>query len=284
MDPNVEQSIEGGREPHPIPADSGSASPTAHPTVAPVWHTVLLVIFILLVSLRGVYRHPGVSGAGVVNRIATYGVTAVMEIALVGWVVLGLRLRKIPVRSLFGAVSNDFRSIALDLGIAAVFWIGSLMALASVALVWVSVETLVTHRHAPAHSGQPFAPDPTQHKATKAVLQLAPTNSREIAGWVLLCLLVGVAEELVFRGYLQRQFTAWARGAAAAGVVFSALLFGAAHGYEGVRSMFLLAVFGAFFSLLALFRRSLRAGIFAHSWHDIAAGLTIAFLHSRHIV
>ncbi len=90
----------------------------------------------------------------------------------------------------------------------------------------------------------------------------------------LLCLLVGVAEELVFRGYLQQQFTAWSRGAAAGGVVFSAIMFGAAHGYEGVRAMFLLAVFGALFSLLALFRRNLRAGIFAHSWHDAIAGLT----------
>jgi membrane protease YdiL (CAAX protease family) len=95
---------------------------------------------------------------------------------------------------------------------------------------------------------------------------------------------VGVAEELVFRGYLQRQFTAWARGAVATGVVFSAVAFGAAHGYEGIRSMFLLALFGAFFSLLALFRRSLRAGIFAHAWHDVFAGLMVSFLHARHVL
>jgi len=279
MDPIVDQSVEGSLTAQPAPEP---AAP--QPMVAPVWHTVVLVLFILFVSLRGVYRHPGANGAGVANRLATYGITAVMELVLAGWVVLGLRLRKIPMRSLFGTVSNDFRAIVLDLGIAAVFWIGSLMALASIALVWVSIETAVTHRHAPIHAGQPFAPDPSQQTATKAVLALAPTNGREIAAWVGLCLLVGIAEELVFRGYLQRQFTAWAGGAAAAGVVFSAITFGAAHGYEGVRSMFLLSVFGAFFSLLALFRRSLRAGIFAHSWHDIAAGLTIALLHSRHIV
>ena len=48
--------------------------------------------------------------------------------------------------------------------------------------------------------------------------------------------------------------------------------------------MFLLAVFGAFFSLLALFRRNLRAGIFAHSWHDAIAGLMVGFLHARHLL
>jgi hypothetical protein len=116
------------------------------------------------------------------------------------------------------------------------------------------------------------------------VAQLAPANGKEIACWLLLCMLVGVAEELVFRGYLQQQFTAWTRGAAAGGVVFSAVMFGAAHGYEGARAMFLLTVFGALFSLLALFRRNLRAGIFAHSWHDAIAGLTVAFLHSRHVL
>jgi hypothetical protein len=116
------------------------------------------------------------------------------------------------------------------------------------------------------------------------MVQLAPENGVEIAAWVLLCVLAGLAEELVFRGYLQRQFTAWAGGARAVGVVISSLAFGAAHGYQGVRNMVLLAVFGVLFSLLAIFRGSLRAGIFAHSWHDLIAGLTVALLHSRHLL
>lgn len=253
-------------------------------SVAPVWHTVLLVVFILAVSFFGVYRRAGAPGSGSSNRLVTYAVTAVLELALVGWVAIGLRLRKIRLRSLFGSIPGDIRSIGLDLLIAFAFWIGSLMVLGTVALVWLSVETTVKRMHSPTHSTQPFAPDKSQREAARAVAGLAPTNAREIAAWVLLCLFVGVAEELVFRGYLQRQFAAWARGAAAGGVVFSALVFGAAHGYEGIRAMFLLTIYGALFSLLALFRRSLRAGMFAHSWHDLIAGLTIAFLHSRHIV
>jgi hypothetical protein len=204
-----------------------------------------------------------------------------------GWVAFGLRLRGIPVRSLFGKVSTDLRSIALDVGIAMLFWMGSLMALGTIALLWFSIESAVHHRPITVQRGQDgkmTIEDPSQEKAERAVVQLAPTNGKEIAGWLLLCMLVGVAEELVFRGYLQQQFTAWSRGAAAGGVVFSAIMFGSAHGYEGVRAMFLLAVFGALFSLLALFRRNLRAGIFAHSWHDAFAGLMVAFLHARHIL
>ena len=90
-------------------------------------------------------------------------------------------------------------------------------------------------------------------------------------------------EEVVFRGYLQRQFIGWARGSVAAGVIASALVFGGAHGYEGARAMFLITVFGVLFSLLALYRRSLRAGIFAHVWHDLITGLVVFVLRSFHI-
>jgi hypothetical protein len=118
----------------------------------------------------------------------------------------------------------------------------------------------------------------------REMAQLAPANGREIAAWAMLCLLVGFIEEIVFRGYLQRQFIGWARGRVAVGVFVSAVIFGGAHGYQGVRNMVLLAAFGVLFSLLAIYRRSLRAGIFAHAWHDFIAGLALALLRSSHIL
>ena len=71
------------------------------------------------------------------NRLQTYALTAALEVVLVGWVAFGLRLRRIPLRSLFGKVSSDFRSIALDAGIAILFWMGSMMALGTLALLWL---------------------------------------------------------------------------------------------------------------------------------------------------
>jgi uncharacterized protein len=268
-------------------------SPIAEPAVyrpaliAPVWHTVVLILAIFAISFIGVYRHPAGQNPAAVNRLRTYAVTAVLELVLIGWVAFGLRLKGISLGSLWGRASNSFRSIALDAGIAILFWMLSLMTLGTIAIFWLSIDNLIHHRPivvTSSRNGKSIAPDPSQEKAARAVVQLAPTNGKEIAGWLLLCILVGVAEELVFRGYLQQQFTAWSRGATAGGVVFSAIMFGSAHGYEGVRAMFLLVVFGALFSLLALFRRNLRAGIFAHSWHDAFAGLTVAFLHARHVL
>ena len=267
-------------------ANGEPAAPKAT-SIAPAWHTVVLILGVLALSLSGGYRHPGGRGVGDANRLHTYAVTAGLEVVLIGWVAFGVWLRGVPLRSLFGKASNSFRSIAIDLGIAILFWMGSLMALATVALMWISIEAAVTHKPIPIETGQSGKTSVSrlpQDQAARAVVQLAPSNGKEMVSWLLLCVLVGIAEELVFRGYLQQQFTAWTRGAAAGGVVFSAMMFGAAHGYEGARAMFLLAVFGAFFSLLALFRRNLRTGMFAHSWHDAIAGLMVGFLHARHLL
>jgi hypothetical protein len=292
MKPNNEAGLQASAEaqsfePQNFAVPMNEGSPPRRTLVAPMWHTVVLILGILAISISGAYRHPGGRGVGDANRLRTYALTAGLEIVLIAWVAFGVRLRGLPLSSLFGKTSNNLRSIAIDAGIALLFWIGSLMALATLGLMWISVESLITHKPIPiemGQSGKTSAPRLPQDQAARAVVQLAPTNGKEIASWLLLCALVGIAEELVFRGYLQQQFTAWTRGAAAGGVVFSAMMFGAAHGYEGARAMFLLTVFGALFSLLALFRRNLRAGIFAHAWHDAIAGLTVALLHARHLL
>ena len=168
-------------------------------------------------------------------------------------------------------------------GFALLFWVASLMVLGTIGIFWAVIEAAITH-HSLFPSGKQLTPDLTQQQAIHSLTQLAPSNGIEIAAWVLLCIIAGIAEESIFRGYFQRQFTAWARGAVAVGVVFSALLFGAAHGYQGARNMVMLAVFGVLFSSLALLRRSLRAGIFAHSWHDLIAGLALALLKAHHFI
>jgi membrane protease YdiL (CAAX protease family) len=249
--------------------------------VAPVWHTVVLIAGIVLVSVAGVFELSGQQPA--VNRIQTYAFTAISELFMLAWVYFGLRLRRVPFLSLLGSVPGNLRSIAMDLGFAFLFWIGSLIVLGTIGVSWAVIEAAITH-HPLFSSGKQLTPDPAQQQTIHTLTQLAPTNGAEVAAWILLCIIAGIAEEAIFRGYFQRQFTAWARGAVAVGVAFSALLFGAAHGYQGARNMIMLAVFGVLFSLLALFRRSLRAGIFAHSWHDLIAGLTLALLKAHHII
>jgi membrane protease YdiL (CAAX protease family) len=270
-------------EPIPAPAiQAPQASPIASLELAPAWHTVVLIIGILAISIAGStgltsQRHSS-------NRLITYAATAAMELLLFGWVLLGLWLRKVPFRTLFGTLTKGFRGIAEDVAFAAVFWMGSMMILGTIGLTWTVVEYAATHKGMPMHPGQPIEPSASQKQTIETIARLAPENGTEIAGWIAVCIFAGLIEEAVFRGYLQHQFTAWMRGSAAAGVIFSALMFGAAHGYQGLRNMVLLGVFGVLFSLLAIFRRSLRAGILAHSWHDLFVGLMLALLRSKHLL
>jgi membrane protease YdiL (CAAX protease family) len=249
--------------------------------VAPVWHTVILIAGIILMSVAGAAQLSGTHAQ--VNRLQTYAFTAATELCMVAWIWFGLKLRGIPFRSLFGSVSGSFVSVAIDAGVAMAFWIGSLFVLASIAVFWTVAQMVIKHQPLPS-PGKPLSPDPAQQQTIHTLTLIAPANAREVAAWIGLCILAGIAEELVFRGYLHRQFTAWARGAVVTGVAGSALLFGAAHGYQGARNMVLLTIFGALFSLLALFRRSLRPGIFAHAWQDLFAGLVLAFAHAHHLL
>jgi membrane protease YdiL (CAAX protease family) len=259
-------------------------APAAPPLIAPVWHTVVLVAAIIAISIHGASRLSVIHGP--LNRLATYGLTAATEIAMLAWVIFGLRLRKTPLRSLLGSCPVNIHSIVLDLGFALLFWITSMMVLGSVSVAWSGVEAVLMHRTAASNAdGQiPFAPDPSRLNAVRELARLAPANGREIAAWALLCLLAGLIEEIVFRGYLQRQFIGWARGGVTIAVLASAAIFGAAHGYQGARSMVLLSVFGVLFSLLALHRRSLRPGIFAHAGHDLFVGLALAWLRASHLL
>ena len=253
--------------------------------IAPWWHTLVLIAGIALLSYEGASEFgPGGKGEAHVNRLLTYGSTAITELLMLGWVYIGLRLRKIPFKSLLGSGEGGLRIWLLDAGLAFLFWIGSLIVLGTVGMFWAVIDAAIHHRGLIPHAGKGIPPDPSQQHTIQTLTSLAPTSSHEVMAWVVLCCIAGLTEEVVFRGYLQRQFTAWARGALVAGVLGSALLFGAAHGYQGARNMVMLAAFGVLFSLLTLFRRGLRPAIMAHSWHDFIVGLALAYLKAHRLI
>jgi hypothetical protein len=109
---------------------------------------------------------------------------------------------------------------------------------------------------------------PDQAKSVGAFL---PRSLVEISLWIALSLTAGFCEELVFRGYFQRQFGALTRNRAAA-LLLQAVLFGVAHGYQGIAAIIKITLFGVLYGALALWRRSLRPGMVAHAWSDIYSG------------
>jgi membrane protease YdiL (CAAX protease family) len=88
--------------------------------------------------------------------------------------------------------------------------------------------------------------------------------------WLAVCVTAGFCEEMIFRGYLQRQFLAMS-GSVTAAVVGQALFFGVGHVYQGWKQVAIIVVLGVLYGALA-WRRDLRANIIAHTWSDVWEG------------
>jgi len=292
----------------PLPEEAFEPIHTPPPpprTVAPLWHTALLVALIVAVSILGATQRQRLPSH--TPLLAHYAATATLEIVIVLWGLLGLRLGHTRLRSIFGRFPITFPAIAREVGVSAIFWLASMFILGSVALTWTTVETKIyeaqikhdqqvesaenTPQNGPAKSPEkpPKAPPHRQSpqekqlETSRALMTMAPTTLAEGIAWGLLCVLVGFSEEFVFRGYFMAQGISFLRSVPI-GVLFSALVFGAAHGYEGARGMVVIGVYGALFSILALLRRSLFPGMVAHAWHDFSTGLLLAFLRSSHLL
>ncbi|HMD30644.1 MAG TPA: type II CAAX endopeptidase family protein [Candidatus Acidoferrales bacterium] len=242
-------------------ASSGasSASPIIAATglIAPVWHTVLVVAFLL--SIAGLSAWKGaaspVGNVGERTRLLNYTVVFVWEWLTVGLIAWGLRLRGHGIRDLVGGSWPDGGAILSDIGIAALFLIGSDMILGLIRLALGAT------------------PPP-------AVLNLLPEGPLESVVWVVIAATAGFCEETIFRGYLQKQFTRMTRNTAA-GVVLQAVIFGACHGYQGVKYIIIIGVYGGLFGILAVKRSSLRPGMITHFMQDGLVGLVTRALLKR---
>jgi membrane protease YdiL (CAAX protease family) len=228
--------------------------------VAPPWHTLLLTAAVLTVSVIGL-RMRTHRATLATHHVREYLLTLAWEWALAAAVLWGLWLRRTPMRTLLGEWQNGARAWLRDAGFALAFWSGSALVLAAVGVLLRS-----------AHFKLPEG----------TIAALAPGSVGELLLFLLLSLSAGFCEELLFRGYFQQQFSRMARGRVWVGVVASSLLFGFAHLYEGAAGVILISIFGAMFSLLALYRRSLRSGMMAHAWHDGLSGVILFLLQRYH--
>ena len=230
--------------------------------LAPVWHTVLIVLLAAIASIAGARgAHHVVAGAHAGN-LPSYLASIAMEWILAGLVLWGLRLRRTHVREVLGEPTDPTRSTlyqwAVDAGAALVFWIVSLIMLGALATAL-----------------QRFHLHPENIRNT--VSKLAPYSVPELLAWTALSITAGICEEFIFRGYLQLQFARLSHRVWI-GVLGSALVFGFSHGYEGLSGMLLIVAFGALFSVLRLVRGNVRAGMIAHTWHDFLSGMVLSLI------
>jgi len=226
--------------------------PTRPQPVASSLHTLILVAIMALLAAGGAYMQSrGGSGGTITAKhsavLPLYLSLMAGEWALVLYVRAGIRRQGLGLRDLIGGSWSGPAPVLRDVVIAAAFW-GVFKA-----TTWAAAHLL----------------DPG---GAKSISTLLPRGGVESVVWVALALSAGFCEELVFRGYLLRQAWAWS-GSRVVATLAQALVFGIAHGYQGLSATITIVVLGAQFAALALWRRSLRPGMIAHAWADIFGGL-----------
>ena len=117
-------------------------------------------------------------------------------------------------------------------------------------------------------------------QSSQHLKDLLPRTLLENLAFLPLSLTAGFCEEMIFRGYLQHQFTAWTRSMAV-GLALQSLCFGAAHAYQGGTMVIVISIYGCFFGLLSNWRRSLRPGVMAHFAQDAIGGLILSRFAAR---
>ena len=228
--------------------------------LAPVWHTILIIILMLANSAGSAWLVSRATSSSVSvsekMRIAQYVATIGLELFLLLLVWVGLRIGGTRVRDLIGGRWDSVEDFLLDVAIA--------FAFAVVAYVTIAALSFGLGLSKPSQIGE----------AKKLANLLAPHTWTGLLVFISLSAIAGFVEELIFRGYLQRQI-AILSGKTYVGLVVSAFIFGAGHGYEGARRMLLIFVLGLMFGYLALWRKSLRPGMMGHAMFDSAQGILL---------
>jgi len=226
--------------------------PKTHPLATP-WHTGALVGLILAVAITGTLLQAtgavGVrdGGAQVVQGARIW--SQYLPLLSVNWLLLAYVSRLFRTHNalpeLLGRPWRGARQVVIDL------------ALASAVFAFVELfEALASHALAAGRNAA--------HPA------LLPSTEAERLTWLLVAVSVGFCEEVVYRGYLQRQLSAFT-GRASVGIALSALLFGIAHAEQGFATAARIACYGLALGVLARVRRSLLPGIVCHVAIDLAS-------------
>ena len=218
--------------------------------VAPIWHTILF--FGLLFWLEYA-SHPG--GFGIPreslralfhDRSVIYALGIVADCLILGLMYVGFLMQKSKLSDLLGAAWGDREQAWRDVYLGAAF---------SLVLLAVSVLFLVIFG------------------TSKSAEALKPKTVTEFSLFLLFMVAAGIAEELIFRGYLTRQLDHYLRNGNLV-VILQAVAFAALHGPgQSLGEVTAKFVVGAFLGVLAMQRRSLVPGIVAHCCLNLIAAI-----------
>jgi len=235
----------------PVRLRTSSTSAKEQPA-APWWHTALVLIVPMAFSILSAREHglPNAHLPGLNPKLSSYVTVLVEEWVGLLTIWLWLRHRGFTLRSLIGGRWDSLQSVLKDIGIALVFLV------VSMPLIGLLAHLMGASRNI-------------------SQADITPTTFGQLSVWIALAATGGFCEEVVYRGYLMRQFRVWTKSTTLA-VLIQGIFFGLAHGFYGY-AMVVVMVHGCLLGILAVWRRSLRPGIAAHILQDLIGGI-VAFL------
>lgn len=240
----------------PAPPIAVAEKKPAYELLTPPVVTIAFLVVLLAISFSGAGAQHRIGRSG---RSMLYLITIGWEWLMTGVIFIAVRSNGKRIRDVIGGRWASFEDFLLDVAIAAIFWLASAAVLVGIAYAM--------------GMNQPQ----NMERARNATGFLMPQTNLELALWPVLTLTAGFCEEVIFRGYLLRQFVALT-GSAWLGMAISSVIFGLSHGYQGPKLMFVITIYGMLFAILAHLRKSTRPGMMAHAWQDTLAGIARHFL------
>jgi membrane protease YdiL (CAAX protease family) len=178
------------------------------------------------------------------------------DLALVSLTLFFLYRNGEPVKLVGWTPKNIWKEILLGLGLFVPFFFGAGLLDSALRAVGFSA---------------PLTPQPSF---------LTARSTTELLLALVLVVVVAVAEETIFRGYLILRFKAITASRVAT-VLLSAVIFSLGHGYEGTAGVITVGAMGVVFALVYMWRKSLVAPIVMHFLQDFIGIVLLPLLWIR---
>ncbi len=216
--------------------------------IAPVWHTVLVVlIFLGLLIYETLSTSPKFTHLQPGDRVFLFIILIQIQWIVAIVVYAGMPLRETAIGQVVGRSWKTFEDFVRDCGFGLGF--GLISILLTVVLILL------------------FGP------LGKPMPRVGPADGVQLIVFLISMVTAGVTEEFIFRGYLQRQVEALT-GSWAIAVAAQAILFSLIHGLDQYASGYLEKfLFAVLMSVLARSRKSLLPAMAAHTFIDCLAAI-----------
>jgi membrane protease YdiL (CAAX protease family) len=219
--------------------------------VASTRHTLGLLLALLAVSIWGAFRSPLTEWPKTLSqphaRVVLYAQILVLQWLWAGYLWIGIWRSRTSLRTLVDDSTWTGLRWLRYLGIGIAAWVA-----------WMVISFGL---------GTVLRPDTEQLRGLQAMF---PKTPLERVLWVGFALTAGLCEELVYRGYLLKQFRTMTDSPLAA-IVLQALVYGLAHLVLPVQMVISVGLLGVLLGVLAVWQRSLVPGMILHVGVGLAA-------------